>query len=101
MRRYGTRFVIPMIVLWVAGTWGCAGNINPERQIDDAILSANVRDALNADADLRRHEIVVNANGGMVTLHGRVSSNSERARAGTIAERVDGVTTVVNELRVD
>lgn len=96
-----THIVIPFVLLLLAGTFACAGNINPERQVDDAILSTNVRDALQADPDLRRYDIVVNAQGGTVTLLGSVRSNEERSKATTVAQRVQGVTTVVNELRVN
>lgn len=82
-------------------TIACAGNIQPNRQIDDAILSTTVRDALRADPDLRRYDIVVNAQGGTVTLIGTVGTSALKSKAGTIAERVDGVTMVINDLRVN
>lgn len=92
---------LPLILLLLAGAVACAGNINPERQIDDAILSTNVREALQADPDLRRYDIVVNAQGGTVTLIGAVATNDQKARATTIAQRVEGVVQVVNDLRLN
>ena len=35
-----------MAVIAVVALLGCAGNINPSRQIDDAALATSVRDAL-------------------------------------------------------
>lgn len=101
MKMTRTHIALPFILLLLAGTFACAGNINPERQVDDAILSTNVREALQADPDLRRYDIVVNAQGGTVTLLGSVRSNAERSRATTVAQGVQGVSRVVNELRVN
>lgn len=101
MRTTRTRITLPLILLLVSFAGACAGNINPERQIDDAILSTNVRDALQSDPDLRRYDIVVNAQGGTVTLLGTVGTTAQKSRATTIAERVDGVSRVINDLRVN
>lgn len=103
MKTTRTRILLPLILLLllIAGTVACAGNINPERQVDDAILSTNVREALQTDPDLRRYDIVVNAQGGTVTLLGAVGTSAQKSRATTVAERVEGVTRVVNDLRVN
>lgn len=79
----------------------CMGNITPSKQIDDAILSSNVSDALSGDPDLQRYDIVVDASNGVVTLLGAVGTEMEIAKAGMIAERVDGVVRVINKLRVN
>lgn len=79
---------------------GCAGNINPDRQLEDAVLSASVLDAFAADRDLSRYDLVVDATGPVITLLGDLPSNSLRMRAETIAAAVEGVQSVVNEIRV-
>lgn len=101
MKSNRSHFALPLILLLVSFAVACAGNINPERQIDDAILSTNVRDALEADADLQRYDIVVNAQGGTVTLLGTVGTSAQKSRATAIAERVEGVNRVINDLRVN
>lgn len=78
----------------------CAGNIQPTRQIDDAILAQSVRDALARDAALRAYDITVNAHSGRVTLLGVVGSSSDRDRAARVAQSVKGVTQVENLLSV-
>lgn len=73
-------------------------NPRPTRQIDDAVLAANVRQAFDADADLRTADISIDARSGIVTLRGRVRSATVRARAESIARGVAGVSEVVNQL---
>ncbi|MDX1582516.1 MAG: BON domain-containing protein [Thermoanaerobaculia bacterium] len=96
-----TRFDVAAVVIVVIGLVACAGNINPTRQIDDAVLASNVTDALNADLDLRRYDIVVDAADGSVTLMGTVGSRSDSQRAERIAQGVEGVQAVINELRIE
>jgi osmotically-inducible protein OsmY len=80
---------------------GCAGDITPTRQIDDAILSSGVLEAFAADPDLRRYDITVNARGSLVTLLGRVDNEAHRQKAERVALGVDGVSRVENQLRID
>lgn len=97
-RIHGLTLLVAAVMIVTAA---CAGNITPTRQIDDALLSANVRDALSSDPALRGYDIVVNAQGGVVTLIGTVRNDNDRQTAGRIAGRVEGVAQVVNELRVN
>lgn len=87
----------PLLLLLVMAL-GCAGNISPDRQIDDAILAQRVRDAIVGDAGLRDQRIEVSAAGGAVTLTGQVRSESDRARAESLARAVAGVASVQNLL---
>lgn len=64
-------------------------------------LETRVLDALKQDVVLARRAIRVAVLGmGLVELTGRVLHTSEVALAGTIAQRVPGVTTVLNHLVV-
>jgi osmotically-inducible protein OsmY len=90
-------FPIFLAALWLVG---CAGNINPTRQIDDAALASSVRDALKKDPALRALNIDVASRRGEVTLTGVVRSATQRDRATEVARSVPGVQSVNNLLAV-
>lgn len=92
------RFVSAPLLLLLVMALGCAGNISPDRQIDDAILAQRVRDAIAGDGRLRDQRIEVSAASGAVTLTGQVRSESDRTRAETLARSVAGVASVQNLL---
>lgn len=76
----------------------CAGNIQPARQLDDAVLASQVREALQSDRALQLYNITVNARAGIITLIGVVGTRAERDRATQIARSVAGVLDVENLL---
>jgi hyperosmotically inducible periplasmic protein len=90
-----------LVALALVVSVGCIGDITPTRQIDDAILSAEVLEAFAADPDLRRYDITVNSRGSLVTLLGRVDSEAHRQKAERVALGVSGVSQVDNQLRID
>jgi hyperosmotically inducible protein len=69
-----------------------------EKAIDDAALTAKVKSTLLADAQVKGTQIDVDSNQGTVTLSGSVSTASEKARAEQLAQGVDGVRAVRNNL---
>lgn len=69
--------------------------------VSDATLTTKVHTALANDVGLRTmYSINVDSDNGVVTLKGRVDSESTKQRAEEVAKRVSGVATVKNELRV-
>jgi hypothetical protein len=66
----------------------------------DAQVASDVKDKINADNNVPDKQLTINANGGMVTLSGNVSSDAARNAAGSDAGQVEGVKTVVNNLQV-
>jgi hyperosmotically inducible protein len=78
----------------------CAGNIQPNRQLDDAALAASVREAFQADRMLRASTIYVAVNRGVVTLTGTVRDTQSRDRAVAVAQGVQGVSRVENLISV-
>jgi len=68
--------------------------------IDDATIATSVKTRLVADAFSNLMKVSVKANEGVVTLSGEVDSALRRDRAVQIAASVDGVKSVVDELRV-
>ena len=68
--------------------------------LDDMAIRSKIRSALLADSDVKVGDIDVGSSQGVVTLIGRVSSESIRNTAETAARCVYGVKDVHNELSV-
>lgn len=81
-------------------TLGCAGNIDPARQNEDAVIAANVREALRNEPMLASYDFHIDVASGAVTITGVVRSAAERDRATAVASSVTGVTSVRNILSV-
>lgn len=71
-----------------------------KRTAADAALTAKVKTALANDAGLKTLKLDVDANGGVVTLKGRVDSDDAKQRIHEIAQAVPGVTWVQNLVSV-
>jgi hyperosmotically inducible periplasmic protein len=76
------------------------GDTSAEQRVDDGALVAEIKGRIAADPDLNPFNIDVDVNQGVVTLSGTVTTNGARARAVEIAQRVDGVVRVENQLKV-
>lgn len=68
--------------------------------VDDVYISSAVKTKLIADSDIKSGDIDVSSSGGVVTLIGRVSSQTIKSDAERIARAIKGVTDVNNELLV-
>lgn len=69
--------------------------------VSDSALTSKVHTALANDVGMRTlRSINVDSDKGVVTLKGVVDSEETKRRAEAIANRVNGVTSVKNELRV-
>jgi len=66
----------------------------------DARIASDVQNKIYLDPRIQSRQIVMLATGGVVTLSGDVTSDSERAAAANDAAAIDGVKTVVNNLEV-
>jgi BON domain len=93
MRRY-LGLTLASLVLLVAGC-----NHTPAARTD-AQIASDVQNKINTDNNLPEKQLTINANNGVVTLSGNVSSDQARNSAATDAAQVDGVKTVVNNLQV-
>ena len=71
-----------------------------QREADKA-LADQVQTALTSDKNLYARHITVRPDDGVVTLGGYVWTPEEMTAAVQIAERVPGVTKVVNQMEVD
>ena len=67
---------------------------------DDAWITTKVQSEYFLDEEVKKGDVDVNSEGGVVTLTGEVQSPEAKRRAETIARQVSGVTQVENELSV-
>jgi hyperosmotically inducible protein len=68
----------------------------------EATLTTKVKSALAADVGLKTLTgINVDSEGTVVTLHGKVDTDTNKRRAEQVARAVEGVSTVKNELTVE
>jgi hypothetical protein len=71
-----------------------------QRAVSDVSLTAKIKSKMTLDDTVEAAQIDVDTNGSVVTLRGTVDSEAKRARAVQLARETDGVTSVVDELRV-
>lgn len=76
-------------------------NRSVAERIEDASLGARVKEALASNRSLRAFYFDLEVIGGHVTLRGDVSTEGQYDRAAAVAEEVDGVKAVANEVTVE
>src|SRR5215470_16129138 len=92
-----TRRFLGLALLFLAlAVMGC----NKMGSRSDSQIASDVQNKIFADSSVPDKQITINANKGVVTLSGNVSSDAARTAAATDAAQVDGVKTVVNNLEV-
>jgi hyperosmotically inducible periplasmic protein len=71
-----------------------------QRAMADASLTTKIKAKMALDDSIEALDIDVDTNGSTVTLSGTVDSEAQRKRALQLARETDGVTSVVDRLRV-
>jgi hypothetical protein len=77
-----------------------AGANEAQRLAASAALTAKIKSKMALDDTIQATRIDVDTSDGVVTLHGSVSSPSQRERALQLARETDGVTSVVDRLEI-
>jgi len=91
------------VVLFTMVLAGCDSGTGKRggQKVDDASIAAAVKAKLAADQGTSTLTgINGDTGGGTVSLSGTVDSEAMKLRAATLAQQVDGVTRVVNNLQV-
>ena len=103
MSRVMKRVSFPIAVAVLCGVAACAsGPRKTDAQLQaDKLTAERVEAALNADEALYAKHISVRADNGVVQLTGYVWNASDFQTATIIAEGVEGVTGVVNNLELN
>lgn len=70
------------------------------RTADPATLSTQVKERLAADSDTKDLKLSVEVSGEVVTLTGNATTEIEKEKAEQIASHTEGVTRVVNNIKV-
>ena len=96
MKSKASLYALMVITLALGVFAGCSKT--PART--DAQIASDVQSKFYGDPAIESRQIQVQASGGVVTLSGNVSSDSERAAAASDAATVAGVRTVVNNLQI-
>jgi len=92
-----------LVLLVMAVIAGCAASPTREstgEYVDDAVITTKVKTAILNDPALKVFQINVETFKGVVQLSGFVNSPEAVGRAGVVAGRVGGVTSVKNNLLV-
>ena len=72
-----------------------------QKKQDDATLYDMVKMRLANDPDIKGGNLDVDVKNGVVTVKGRVSKEQARAKVDKVAKKVKGVTSVVNQVKVE
>jgi len=100
------RYVITLCAALVVGATliaapATAADMAKEKAlINDSWLTAKTKIALAADARVKGRQIDVETTKGVVMLRGKVDSDAAKHAAEDIAKKLDGVTSVKNDLEV-
>jgi osmotically-inducible protein OsmY len=82
---------------------GCAGDRyqrSTGESIDDKAVSMRVKSALNDNPEYKFSDVKVNSFKGTVQLSGFVNTADQKKKAGQIAEKVEGVKKLENNITV-
>jgi len=93
--------LLPFAVLTTSGCTASADRRSTGQTVDDTAITARVNTALARDASLgQAMNVDVTTYRGVVQLSGFVNSRQAVQRAGEIANDIDGVRSVENNLQV-
>jgi hyperosmotically inducible periplasmic protein len=93
-----TALVIGGVLL--TGSANALGKADEKTPIADSWLTAKSKIAMFADSRVKGRQIDVETTNGQVMLRGKVDSDAARQAAEDIAKKLDGVTSVTNDLEV-
>ena len=71
------------------------------QHIEDAWITTKIQSKYFVNSDIKSRKIDVDTNNGVVTLNGAVGTPASREMAMNLARETDGVTKVVNNLKID
>jgi hypothetical protein len=72
----------------------------PKMPVSDEQLASNVKNALDADPELKALDLHVVSKKQEVTIDGKMTDDQQMYKAGVIAEKVPGVKFVINNMNM-
>ena len=97
---YRTVLILASAAFGLAGCVGTTSTRTAGETIDDSTLTARVKTALIGDERTKARQIDVDTYRGDVQLNGFVDSAAAKTAAASVAQNVDGVNKVTNNLQV-
>lgn len=91
---------VALAVTVLTGTFACAAR-QASTTTDDEVLRARVEAALARASDVHADGITIDARRGVVTVTGRVGSETEQQSVGAIVRAIPGVRGVSFSLRIE
>jgi osmotically-inducible protein OsmY len=73
---------------------------SPKQYVGDSVITSKVKAAMVSDPVLKAREINVETYQGTVQLSGFVATREEAEKASAVARKVEGVTSVKNDIRL-
>jgi osmotically-inducible protein OsmY len=96
--------ILLLAALGVAQMAGCAATATEDKSagttVDDSVINTRVKTALLKDPEVKGTEVQVETFKGVVQLSGFVDSAAVADRAFAIAQKVPGVVSVKNDMRL-
>jgi len=92
--------VVCLALVLALSLTACSTTKSVGTQVDDAAITAKVKAKLTADAEINPFNVDVDTNEGVVTLQGRVKTQSTRIKAEQLARDTEGVKRVINLVKV-
>jgi osmotically-inducible protein OsmY len=103
MQNFTRGLTLMLGIAIMAFVLGCASTDKKEstgEYIDDTVITTKVKAELIKDDDLNAGEINVETYKGVVQLSGFVKSQGDINKAGRVAQSVNGVKSVKNDIRL-
>lgn len=100
------RFCAFSVAVLLVSLPGCASTTPPQQQgstqayANDAVITTKVKTAIFNEPSLSAADINVETNKSMVQLSGFVKTRADMTKAVEVAQRVAGVTSVKNDMRL-
>ena len=95
-----TLAVLALVAVALLSFGACSSTRTAGTQVDDAAIVTKIKAKLTADGDVNPFNIDVDSNNGEVTLQGTVEKALARTRAEQLARDTEGVTRVINLIKV-
>jgi len=90
------RFVAAIVLLFVF----VASTLGANKPPDDNFIYDSVREKLSGDVTIKGATIDVDVKDGVVTLKGIVQDSQQKSKAESLAKKVKGVKSVVNNIQI-
>lgn len=103
MSRYNRIINLILCFILLTAFMGCASTEKRQstgEYVDDTVITTKVKTAIFNEPTLKSTQISVKTHNGVVQLSGFVDTPASVTRAGDVAERVQGVMAVKNDLIV-